>query len=88
MQNKQIKTGGRQKGTPNKITTSHRELIQTILGKEIEAGKIEKELSKLEGKDYLDIVLKLAGFVVPKLNSVTFQDKAQNEPIIIDWSGN
>jgi len=33
MQNKQNKTGGRQKGTPNKVTKSHREMIQTILGK-------------------------------------------------------
>jgi len=64
------KTGGRDKGTPNKLTLSHRELIQSIFDSEVRSGRIECELKKLEGKDYIDAIIKLTGFVLPKLNSV------------------
>lgn len=65
-----IKTGGRGKGTPNKLTQTHRELIQSIFDSEVRSGRIERELKSLEGKDYIDAILKLTGFVLPKLNSV------------------
>ncbi len=64
------KTGGRDKGTPNKLTQTHRELIQSIFDSEVRSGRIESELTKLEGKDYIDAILKLTGFVLPKLNSI------------------
>lgn len=67
---KGIKTGGRKKGTANKLTLSHRELIQSIFDSEVRSGRVECELKKLEGKDYIDAILKLTGFVLPKLNSV------------------
>lgn len=69
------KTGGRKKGAANKLTLSHRELIQSIFDSEVRSGRMESELQKLEGKDYIDAIIKLTGFVLPKLNSV---DVTQN----------
>ncbi len=46
------------------------ELIQSIFDSEVRSGRIERELKKLEGKEYIDAILKLTGFVLPKLNSV------------------
>lgn len=83
---KGIKTGGRDKGTPNKVTQTHRELIQTIFDNELRSGRIESELKKIEGKEYLEIIIKLTGFVLPKLNSIDVNDNNIHKPIIIDWS--
>ena len=83
---KRNKTGGRVSGTPNKLTKSHRELMNGIFENEIQSGKIESELKKLDGKDYLDAIFKLSGFVLPKLNSIDITNPQVNKPIIIDWS--
>ena len=86
MMKKRNKTGGRIIGTPNKITLSHRELIQRIFENELNSGKIESELCKLQGKEYLDVIIKISGFVLPKLNSVDINGMNHEKPIIIDWS--
>ena len=85
MMKKRNKTGGRIIGTPNKITLSHRELIQRIFENELNSGKIESELCKLQGKEYLDVILKISGFVLPKLNTVDINGMNNSKPIIIDW---
>ena len=85
MMKKRNKTGGRIIGTPNKITLSHRELIQRIFENELNSGKIESELYKLQGKEYLDVILKISGFVLPKLNTVDINGMNNSKPIIIDW---
>ncbi len=57
---------GRRPGTANKLTRLHREFVQNLLDKQ--QGKIRRELKKLEGKEYLSIVLTLMEFSIPKLN--------------------
>ena len=57
------KTGGRAKGTPNKATLSIRESISTFLESEMEA--VFNELSKLEGKEKIEMYLRLLKYVVP-----------------------
>lgn len=67
---KGIKTGGRQAGSVNKIKASSRELLQMIFDAELNSGKLQKELKKLSGKDYIDAVIKLSPFTVPKFQNI------------------
>ena len=63
------KSGGRTKGTPNKVTAIQREFIQSLL--DSQNSKIEAELSSLSGKEYLSVILSLMEFTIPKLNRTT-----------------
>jgi flagellin-specific chaperone FliS len=57
---------GRPFGTPNKVTQEHREFIQSIIDKL--KDKIEIELDRLKGKDYIHAITSLLEFVLPKLS--------------------
>jgi hypothetical protein len=57
---------GRPTGTPNKFTHTQREFIESILDKQ--KDKIESELDKLQGKDYLNAITGLFEYVLPKLS--------------------
>lgn len=57
---------GKPKGTPNKITSLQKEFIQNLLDNQ--TNKIEMEINKLEGKDYLSVILDLIEYTLPKLS--------------------
>ena len=59
----QPKISGRTKGTPNKATQEHRELINKLIScpKDLEA-----DLKVLEPKERIDAVIKLLEFTTPK----------------------
>ena len=57
---------GRPQGTLNKFTQTQREFIEGVLDKQ--KDKIESELDKLQGKDYLNIITGLFEYVLPKLS--------------------
>ena len=57
---------GRKSGTPNKATTAAREVIATALAG-TDAGKLAAHLDSLSGKDFIDAYVKLAEFIIPKL---------------------
>lgn len=61
------KTGGRQKGTPNKITKDLREVLKTVLSKEFK--DLPKLLASLEPKDRIDAIIKLSHICIPKLHA-------------------
>jgi hypothetical protein len=73
-----IKYGGRQKGTPNKITKEVRERIQDIINTELES--IDNLLAELTAKERLDIIIKLLPYVVAK-QVETSQDPEVKTPI-------
>ena len=73
------KTGGRQKGTPNKLTKELRSLLKDILYDEL--VNIEDRLNDLETKERIELVIKLMPFVFPKVSMVS---STENEPF--DWS--
>ena len=75
---KRIKTGGRIKGTPNKLTKELRSVLKNIICKELEL--LDQQLDKLEPKQRVEIVIKLMPYVFPKLNSISY---TSNEPL--DW---
>ena len=64
-----IKTGGRQKGTPNAISVAIKSQIEVIMNGNFSTDKIQKDLALLEPKDRIAVYLKLLEYAVPKLRS-------------------
>jgi hypothetical protein len=62
------KTGGRTKGTPNKVTMETREWIKQLIDKNRE--QIERDLTTLDPKDRILVIEKLMQYAVPKMQSV------------------
>lgn len=60
--------GGRQKGTPNKVTATVKDWISQII--DDNRSQIEKDIKKLSPKDRLQMFEKLMQYVVPKQQSV------------------
>ena len=70
------KFGGRQKGTPNKLTKELRSVLKDVLYEEID--RLPERLNELETKERLELVIKLMPFVFPKVQSVS---PSLDEPI-------
>lgn len=62
-----FKTGGRQKGTQNKVSGSVKEMISLSIRKELE--NLPVLLKQLEPKDRMEIIIKLIPYIVPKANN-------------------
>ena len=63
------RTGGRQKGTPNKITKSVREKLEKIVTRNMRT--IQRDLDNIaDPKDRLIILEKFMAYVVPKQSAV------------------
>jgi len=60
------KTGGRQVGSVNKITSPVKESIVKVVVGQLESDKLELELAMLTGKDYIDAIAKLLPYVARK----------------------
>ena len=72
------KYGGRQKGTPNRMTKELRTLLKDILYQELE--QVRERLELLEPKERIEILIKLMPYVLPKVTSISH---TTNEPM--DW---
>jgi len=70
---KGFKTGGRQKGTPNKKAA----IVRTFCDYIVDFGfeKFKNEFDKLEGEKYVDIFLKLAKIVTDDNTSLMANKK-------------
>ena len=76
-----IKYGGRQKGTPNRLTKELRAVLKEALHKELES--IDDSLDQLEPKERIEVLIKLMPFVFPKMNAVSH---SLDEPVdFSDW---
>ena len=71
-----IKYGGRQKGTPNRLTREVRDILKDVVYQEL--SLVQENLSKLEPKDRIDLLIKLIPFVCPKIKS---ENHDLNEPL-------
>jgi hypothetical protein len=58
------KTGGRAKGTPNKVTTDLRTWVSMLI--ENNRERLEKDLETLEPKERWMLIEKLMQYVIPK----------------------
>ena len=72
------KYGGRQKGTPNKLTKEIRTVLKDLIYKELD--EIQEHLDALEPKQRLEYVIKLIPYVLPKVENIS---QSNNEPL--DW---
>jgi len=75
-----IKTGGREAGTPNKLTKELREILKDLLHRELTA--LPERLEKLDGKERLEILVKLLPYVLPKVEPVSMDN---GEPGVWDF---
>ena len=65
------KFGGREAGTPNKLTKELRAALKNILHQEIEL--LPDHFNKLEPKDRLELLVKLLPFALPKVEPESYQ---------------
>lgn len=63
-----IKTGGRQPGTPNKVTADIREALRAILEKEIE--QLPELLSVIKPEKRAEILSRLLQYVIPRIQNI------------------
>ena len=65
------KTGGRKKGTPNKVSKLGKEFLAEMLCNYSESGLMNEDFMELEPKDRLTIAEKLMQYVMPKMQSTS-----------------
>ena len=63
------KYGGRQKGTPNKLTKEIRTVLKDLIFEELD--EIKEHLDSLEPKQRIELVIKLIPYVLPKVESIS-----------------
>lgn len=63
-----LKTGGRIQGTPNKVTKELRDLLKSVIAKELET--ITERLDLLDPRERLEVTLKLMSYVMPKVQTL------------------
>ena len=80
---KRIKTGGRKKGTTNKLTGTTRELISQIVTQELR--KLPDLLNQMEPKEKADCIIKLLPYVSTKMISVEVAILVRFVPPISEW---
>ncbi|MBF2709952.1 hypothetical protein [Flavobacterium soyangense] len=80
MEQKRAKTpgSGRKKGVPNKSTSEARELLQKVLGKELD--KLGLLLAKLEPIERVNALAKLLPYILPKQSEITIGPKEEMTP--------
>ena len=72
------KYGGREKGTPNRMTKELRSVLKDVLYEDMEA--LQERLDTLKTKERVELLIKLMPYVLPKVTSVSH---TTNEPL--DW---
>ena len=71
------KTGGRQKGTPNKITADTKTAIAELLQNYATSGDMEKDFKAIKSaKDRLYVAEKFAQYIIPKQQAISAEISA------------
>ncbi len=70
------KTGGRTKGTPNKITNHLRNKLKAIIDNEL--LELPKMLNQIDPKERIELLIKLMPYVCPKIETASH---SLNEPM-------
>ena len=83
---KRTKTGGRSKGTQNKITKEIKEYFKEII--EFNLPQMQTDILELTPKDRIDIMLKISEFILPKLQRVSGEINTNKDNEIIVIRGN
>lgn len=64
-----VKAGGRQKNTPNKITSVTRQTISEFIAEYQNSGLMFKDFASLEPRDRLMVAEKLLNYTIPKMQA-------------------
>jgi hypothetical protein len=72
---------GRKKGTKNRNTSEIKTAFQNLLDANV--SQMEKDLKALSPKDRISVLLKLADFILPKVQSVQAEGEGFEHEIII-----
>jgi hypothetical protein len=75
------KYGGREAGTPNRLTSELRAILKGIVYDELQ--KLPEALAELPKKDRIDVTLKLLNYVCPKVKDIKYNI---GEPLLLDMS--
>lgn len=67
-----VKTGGRTKGTPNKITSELRDSLKQIIDGELIS--LSNRLEQLEPKERVELLIKLLPYILPKVQTVSHRE--------------
>lgn len=79
-----IKTGGRTKGTPNRVTAEIREKFTLLIDNNL--NRLQDDIDTLDPRDRLRIIIELSKFVLPTLKSTELTEtKDIFQPIIINF---
>ena len=78
------KTGGRQKGTPNKTTAFSKKVITELVSDYTNSEAFSADLSALEPKERIDVMIKLMAFITPKPQSVDMTLTTERDKTIED----
>lgn len=71
------KTGGRTKGTPNKVAKELKQWVADVLRANRRA--FIANLGEVEPKDFCKVYLSLMGYVMPKMVAVSAKEVAESE---------
>jgi hypothetical protein len=70
---KRFKTGGRQSGTPNKVTKELKEILKDIVSEELE--HLREQMKNLSPYKRFELLIKILPYVVPKMNGEIPQEE-------------
>lgn len=77
------KTGGRKKGSQNKVTKTTKEVIANLLQDYSDSGLMQSDFAALEPKERMFIAEKLMNYTTPKMQSVAMSGDTE-KPITIE----
>jgi hypothetical protein len=66
---KSVKTGGRKKGTPNKVTTQLKEFISDLL-LSYSDNQMKQDMEQLTPKERVELFYKMSQYVIPKVKAI------------------
>ena len=80
------KFGGREKGTPNKITSEIREKFTLLVDNNID--RLQEDINQLEPRDRIRMLLELSKFVLPTLRAteISNNDEKGFIPVVINFT--
>ena len=64
------KFGGRQKGTPNRLTKELRAVLKDLIHEELET--LQERMDHLDPKERLEVLVKLLPYVLPKVSPASY----------------
>ena len=78
---KRVKSGGRKKGTPNRVTKGLRETIQLFV--EDNFDQIKEDFEVIKPHERIKLYIDLMGYVIPKMKAVEISSSAgEDKPVI------